>query len=330
VSKDFIKKGSAYLGVVMFSALLGGPVTASSDSFPKPDVPIRLVVPYAAGGGTDAMARAIAPELAKNLNATVVVENKPGAGTLLGTSYAAKELADGHVILVTTTAFIQTPSIYKKVPFDPIKDFIPVSLLAKVPLAFTVPAASPANSVKEYVELAKKNPESYAIGNYGTGTLSHIQGAMFVEQAGLDVAIVAYKGAAPLAADIAGEHVGGGFVDMSSMGLAKGGRIRYLAVSGDARLSFLPDVPTMTEEGFKDFEIFGWAAMFLPAGTPEDIVEKISEAAQKGMESTEFKGRLEAITYQPGGMSRAEFTDMVGRDIKMWDSLIKSVGIEPQ
>lgn len=304
-------------------------VSAADPAYPKSGVPIRLVSPYTAGGGTDTLARALAPALSQALGTTVLVENKPGAGGLIGTDLVAKAAPDGYTVLITITSLIQAPSIYKNVPFDPLKDFIPLALAARVPLALAVRADLPASNVKEFVDLAKANANNYAMGNYGTGTLSHILAATLTSQTDLDIPHVAYKGLPPLLQDLAGGQVSAGFTDMTALPLMQAGRIKFLGVSGPERMALLPQIPTLTEQGYKDFEAFGWAGIFVPAGTPAPIVERLSTEFSKAIAGPEFKAKLDSLSYSPGGIDRVEFGKMLERDSVMWNRLIKQAKIEP-
>lgn len=297
--------------------------------FPRADTPVRLTVPFAAGGGTDAMARAVSLPLQQAFGVPVVIDNRPGAGGIVGTDLVAKGSKDGHQALVTITSLIQAPSIFAKVPFDPIKDFIPVALLARVPLLLAVPGNSPHHTVDALVQAIKRDPKALTLGNYGNGTLSHILGAMFDQQAKLKLPMVAYKGAAPLAADLAAGHVHAGFIDMSSLPLEKAGKLRYIAVAGPKRLPSHPDLPTMTELGYKDFHMLGFAGLFLPAGTAPTTVAAWDKAAQAAMQTPVFKAQLDGLQYLPGGLSQAQFKTMIEQDAKTWTQLIKAVGITP-
>ncbi|GAA4414533.1 tripartite tricarboxylate transporter substrate binding protein [Quisquiliibacterium transsilvanicum] len=296
-------------------------------SYPKGNVPVRIVTPYAPGGGTDTLARTLAPQLASALKTSVVVENKPGAGGLIGADHVAKSAPDGHTILITITSLIQAPSIYTTVPFDPIKDFVPIALMARVPLVFAVRSDLPAKDVKEFVHLAKADPQKYPLGNYGTGTLSHIMASMLTSQAGLDATHVSYKGIPPLIQDLLGGQIAGGFVDLTTLPHVKSGRLKYLGVTGPSPLAQMPELQTLNGQGFKDFEVFGWAGAFVPAGTPKPIVEVLAREFTRLMSEPEYQSRLNTLSYQPGGMDRQEFGRMLGTDLQMWARLIKQANI---
>lgn len=193
--------------------------------------------------------------------------------------------------------------------------------------AFAVRSDLPASNVKEFVELAKADSKSHSLGNYGNGTLSHILAATLTSQADLDVPHVSYKGLPPMLQDLVGGQVSGGFTDMTAMPLMQAGRIKFLGVSGPERMALLPEVPTLTEQGYRDFEAFGWAGIFVPAGTPAAIVERLSTEFDKAIATPDFKAKLDSLSYSPGGIDRIAFGKMLERDSVMWSRLIKQARI---
>ncbi len=300
-----------------------------ADTFPNR--PISIVVPYPAGGTTDALARLLGNKLSEVWKETVLVENRPGASGMIGTTYVARAKPDGHTWLLTVTLFIQAPALYKSVQYDPIKDFVPLAMLARATPSFVVGGDVPANSVQEYVELVKKDPAKYgALGNYGTGSMSHIYASLLDRQAGLGVAHVPYKGAAQLTTDILGGQVAAGMGDVNSvLPHLKSGRLKVLAMTGATPTSLLPGVPTLTSLGYKDFEATGWLGLFAPAGTPPEIVAKVSQEVAGILQREDVRETLRGVGIEAEqNTSQPEFAAMVSRDAGTWAKLIKDANIQ--
>lgn len=317
--------GAAAFGL---SALLaaGSAQAQSADNYPSKN--IRFVVPYPAGGGADTMARLIGKGLNEAWGKPVVVDNRDGASGQIGTSAVAKAPADGHTLLLGITVMIQAPSLYRSLPYDVFEAFTPVTQVATSSDLFVVPADSPAKSLKEFVDLVKANPGKYSYGSYGAGTSSHIHGEMLNGQAGLDLAHVAYRGAAPLLTDVLGGQVSSAFIDLTSARpQLTSGKFRVLAITGGHRFKELPDVPTFTELGYKDYEPYGWFGVFVPAKTPTDIVAKLSTEIARIIRTPDFTGRLTEMGLTPVGNTAEEFAVIFKQDADTWANLIKTGNI---
>jgi tripartite-type tricarboxylate transporter receptor subunit TctC len=288
---------------------------------------IKVVVPYPAGGATDTLGRMVAGRL-EGWKQAAIVENRPGASGNIGSEMVAKSAPDGHTILIGITAMIQAPFLYAKMPFDPVKSFEPVVLLARSADLFVVPAATPAGNLKEFLALVKANPGKYNYGSYGNATSSHIHGEMLKVQTGADLVHVPYKGAAPLVSDLLGGQVASGFVDVASVrGHLNSGKLKVLAVTGAQRFTILPEVPTMTELGYKAFEPYGWFGVFVPAGTPKEIVAKLADEIASLVRSPEGSARIEGLGLQPGGEKADDFARIMKNDADTWDKVIREAHI---
>jgi tripartite-type tricarboxylate transporter receptor subunit TctC len=293
-----------------------------------PDKTIKVVVPYPAGGATDTLGRMVANRLDGAWKQTTIVENKPGASGNIGSDQVAKSAPDGYTVLVGITAMIQAPFLYSKMPFDPFRAFQPVGLLARSADLFVVPSSTPVNTLKEFLALVKTNPARYNYGSYGNATSSHIHGEMLKAQSGVDLMHVPYKGAAPLVTDLLGGQVTSAFVDIASIrGHLNSGKVKVLAVTGAQRFKILPDVPTMTELGYKAFEPYGWFGVFVPAGTPQEIVNKLSDEVAAMVRSPEGSARIEGLGLQAGGEKAEEFARIMKTDSEIWGKVIKESSI---
>lgn len=312
---------------LMACALLAAGAAQGQAGKAYPEKMIKVVVPYPAGGATDTLGRMVAGRL-EGWKQTTIVENRPGASGNIGSELVAKSAPDGHTVLIGITAMIQAPFLYAKMPFDPFKSFEPVVLLARSADLFVVPAASPAGNLKEFLALVKANPGKYNYGSYGNATSSHIHGEMLKTQTGADLVHVPYKGAAPLVSDLLGGQVASGFVDVASVrGHLNSGKLKVLAVTGAQRFKILPEVPTMTELGYKAFEPYGWFGVFVPSGTPKDIVAKLADEIAGLVRSPEGSARIEGLGLQPGGEKADDFARIMKNDADTWGKVIREAHI---
>ena len=294
-----------------------------------PNRVIKLVVPYPAGGSTDILARLVAAKLGEAWGQPAVVENRPGASGIIGNDLVAKAAGDGYTVLMGITALIQGQSLFAKLPYDPIRDFLPVAQLALSADLFVVQPNNPANSLKEFVELAKANPKKYNYGSYGNGTSSHLHGEMLNEQAGLDLTHVAYRGAAPQITDFLGGQLSAAFIDSGSIRQhLSSGKFKVLAVTGERRSKLAPAVPTFTELGYKAFEPYGWFGVFLPAATPAEIVNKLSTEVVRILQLHEVAARIDDLGLQISGKGAQEFAEVVKTDTPLWAKVIKDAKVK--
>ncbi|MBP0631034.1 tripartite tricarboxylate transporter substrate binding protein [Cupriavidus sp. AcVe19-1a] len=316
----------AQAGTLAGAAILGTTGQAFAQQ-PYPSKPIRLIVPYPAGGGTDTVGRLVGQRLAEILGQPVVVENKPGASGMLGNDTVAKAPADGYTLLLAITAMIQSPSLYKRMPYDVARDFTPVSLIAKSSDLFVVPNRVPASNMREFLALAKSGKLSY--GSYGNGTSSHLHGELLRQQAGIDLAHIPYKGAAPLMSAVLGGQVDSAFVDVTSANPYLGSnKFRILGITGSQRYKALPNVPTFAELGLKGFEPNGWFALFLPAGAPKDVTARLAAETARIVKLPEVSQKLAGMGLQPVGSTPQELAEVVSGDMPKWAKIVRDANIQ--
>lgn len=311
---------------VAAAAALPFAIAAAQPAYPSG--PIRIVVPYPAGGATDTLARLIAQEVQTAWGGSVIVDNRPGASGTIGGQLVAKAPPDGHTVLMGITALVQLPAMMSKMPFNPMKDLVPVIEVARSNSFLVVPAESLAANFRQFVAITKANPRRYSYGSYGNGTSAHIQGELLKMQAGLDILHVPYKGAAPLVVDLLGGQVTAGFVDAATLApYLKTGKLRAIAATGAQRSRLLPEVPTFSELGFKDFEPYGWFGMFMPAGTSPAVVTKFSDEAARVLKAPQHKAKVEALGLTPVGNKPQEFARTVTDDAVLYARIIKAARI---
>jgi tripartite-type tricarboxylate transporter receptor subunit TctC len=296
-----------------------------------PNKPVKLVVAFPPGGATDLTGRLLAGKLSEIWGQSVLVENKAGASGMIGSEQVMRSPADGYTVLVTITTHIQNPAIFAKMPYDPIKDFEPISQICLSYLALAVKPDFPAKDLKEFVALVKASPGKYTFGSFGTGTTSHILGERFARVAGLDMTHVPYKGSAPMTVDLLGGQIATAWVDVSTgTALFTANRLRPLAVSGPARAPMLPNVPNLGELGYSGFEPLGWVGVFVPAGTPKAVIDKLSSDIMRVVKMPDVQAKLNEQTLVPVGDSPESFAKTLKRDLALWAQIAAGAGIKPQ
>lgn len=292
-----------------------------------PNRPVRFVVPFAAGGSTDMVARALGPKLNEIFGQTFIVDNRPGGGTVIGTEAVARSPADGYTLLVVPAPFTINPSLLSKLPYDPLNDFTPITLINTTPLVVVVNPSVPARNIKELVALAKTRPGTLNFGSSGTGGSNHLAGELFNAMAGVKMIHVPYKGNAPALTDLVGGHVDLLFNGLTSAyPLIKSNRLRPLAVTSIKRSAVLPDMPTLDESGLKGFEAVAWNGLAGPAKTPPEAVEKLSGAIRKVLANPDMRERLKSEGSDPVGSTPAEFAKFLRDEIAKWAKVIKLSG----
>ena len=289
---------------------------------------VRIVVPQAPGGASDALARIIGQRLSERWHQPVVVENRAGAGGLIGTDAVAKSAPDGYTLLLAYDGtHAVNASLYKTLPFDPVKDFVTVATLANVPFVLAVNAASPAKDMKQFVELAKASPGKLTYGSAGNGSVNHLLGAMFGKGAGVQLVHVPYKGAAPAITDLLGGSVDAVFTSIPSVvSHIQGGRVRALAVTSSKRSAALPNVPTIAESGLAGFAVAPWFGLLAPAGTPADVVTRINDDVAALMTTKEVIDAFAAQGAEPFRTTPAEFAALLRHDIDKWAVVVRESG----
>ena len=304
-------------------ALLGAAGAPAQTAYPSQ--PIKFIVPYPAGGATDVLARMVAQKMQDSWQQTVVVENKPGAGGTIGNNQVAKAPADGHTVLFGIVALVQQMTLMK-LPYDPIKDFAPISRVAISPSLLAASPTLPINNLAEFTSLVKANPGKHSIGSYGPGTSAHLQGALLNLQSGLDLTHVPYQGGAPLVTAMMGGQLSSAFMDAGSskQHLPK---FKLLGVTGTERLSWLPNVPTLKEQGLNSYEPMGWFGLFLPGATPKPVVDKFSAETQRILKLPDVREKIEAMGLIPGGENTESFTKIVKSDADVYARIIRDAKI---
>jgi tripartite-type tricarboxylate transporter receptor subunit TctC len=293
-----------------------------------PNRPLKLVVPYPPGALTDLLARAIGERLATALKQPVVIENKPGAGGGVGAEFTAKAAPDGYTIMGgTISTHAINASLYKDLPYDPVKDFVPITLIARVPNMLVVNPAVPARDVKELIVLLKANPDKYTFASSGNGTSQHLSGELFKSMAGVEMQHIPYKGSPPALQDVVGGQVTMTFDNITTAWpLAKAGKLRALAVTTAKRSAIAPDVPTLAEAGLTGFEIGSWQGVFAPAGTPSPIVRRLNAEIVKILRTPEINERLAGLGAEIVADSPEEFAALVKSEVVKWSEVVRKSG----
>ncbi|GGE49273.1 exported protein [Agaricicola taiwanensis] len=312
------------LAVMAFGLAL--PATASAQDYPTQ--PIKLIVPGTAGGGMDVIARVIGDRIGTILKQPVVVENKPGAGGNIAVDYVAKSKPDGYTMLIGQTAhFSINPSLYSSLPFDPVKDFQPVTLLADAPNVVMVNAESPIKNLDELVAAAKASEKGLSLATPGNGTVSHLTGELFQKTAQVKFNHIPYKGAAAALTDVMGGRVDFMLSSIpTALSQIKAGKLRPIAVSAAKRSPSLPDVPTIGEQGYPGFDAGTWYGLLVPAGTPTAVVEKLNAAANEAIEADDIREKIRQEGGDSYGGTSAEFAALMKADSEKWSKVVKESG----
>ncbi|MHB2168248.1 Bug family tripartite tricarboxylate transporter substrate binding protein [Alsobacter sp. R-9] len=316
---------SALLGVTL-AAVAALPAFAQG----YPSRPIKLVVPYAAGGGTDAIARLVAQGVGERLGQSMVVENNGAAGGNVATAQAATAAPDGYTVLMANQGpMVVNPHMFKSVKVDPLAAFDPVTLIASAALVLVVPKASPIQTFEQFIEVANKNPGKLSYGSAGNGSASHLAALLLGQVAKINIVHVPYRGAGPALNDLVGGQTDFMITTLPSVvGLVEGGQLRALAVTGQGRVASLPNVPAVAEKGFPSYEATAWYGFAVPKGTPKDIVEKLREATTGAITGGALKERLAAEGATPVGNSADAFGAMMRTESARWASVIKESGFK--
>ena len=293
-----------------------------------PTKPISIVVPFPSGGTTDLVARTLADGLTKSLGQSVIVENKPGAGTTVGADYVAKAKPDGYTLLMGAVHHTVAPSVYKKLPYDFQKDLAPITTVAMVPNVLSVnPEKNTAKNVAELVALAKAKPNGLSYGSNGNGTAQHLIGTLFQLQTGTQLLHVPYKGSAPLTTDLLGGQVSMSFDSITPvLPHLKAGTLRPLAVTTDKRTTLLPDVPTLQEAGLPGFDIQTWYGVLAPAGTPKEVVNTVNAEVNKLLATPDMKSAIHAQGAELQSMTPEQFSALLKTDYQKWKGIVQASG----
>jgi tripartite-type tricarboxylate transporter receptor subunit TctC len=322
-------KPFALARALALAMLVLAPAVASAQAYPSR--PIKFIVPYPPGGGTDVVARIMNEPLATELGQPIIIENKGGAAGNVGTELAARAPADGYNILFTLSSHTINPKLYDKLPFDVEKDFVPISMATLIPQILVVHPSVPANNVQELIALAKAQPGKLNFASVGTGSPGHIAGELFKLKTGIDIVHVPYKGGGPAVTDTIGGQVQMLFVSMPAVWQhVKSGRVKAIAVTSAKRSVTAPDVPTFVESGVPEVVVDSWYGAFAPAKTPPAIVAQLNAAMVKVLAIPAVKEKLLAQGAEPSPTTQAEFDKVVKDELAKWEYVIKAANIRPE
>jgi tripartite-type tricarboxylate transporter receptor subunit TctC len=316
-----------------FNAVIGAslawPLAAHAQAFPSK--PIRILVPFAAGGPTDLMARAVGKSLSTSMGQPVIIENKPGGGGVIAMSEVARMPADGHTLVFPSILAVTNPALMANYPFDTLRDFAPLTVVGYIPHALVVRPDFAAKDLPALVAMAKANPGSINYGSSGNGTSAHLGAALFAQRADIKVTHIPYRGAAPAVQDLLGGQIQFMFLDMSSaLAQIKTGKLRALAVAPARRFAGLPDVPTVAEQGYPGFDVHGWYGLFARSGTPAPVMQALYAEVKKALDSAEIRDLFENYGIEAGGMTPEQYTELVRKDLGLWKRTVDQLQITLQ
>jgi tripartite-type tricarboxylate transporter receptor subunit TctC len=314
---------------LIVAALLGCALEAQGQAYPMRAV--RLVVPSSSGGGADITARIISPKLSEYLRQQVVVENRAGAGTMIGGEVVARAAPDGYTLLLATAPLAINPAMYKKVPYDALRDFAPITQVVSLPNLLISHPSLPVKTVKELIAFARSRPGALSFASAGVGTAPHLFMELFLEMAGLKMVHVPYKGAGPGVIGVIAGHVPLMTPTIfAALGHVRDGRLRGLGVTGAKRASGAPDIPTIAEAGVPGYEASNWFGVSAPAGTPREIVNQIHSDIVRVLQQPDIKARLSIDGAEPVGSTPDEFTAYIRAETAKWAKVVRNAGIQPE
>jgi tripartite-type tricarboxylate transporter receptor subunit TctC len=318
--------------VLLAAALAAGALSAlpAAAAEPFPAKPVRLIVPFTPGGSTDILARALGQKLAERWHQSVVIENRPGAGGAIGMELAARSPADGYTMVMGHIGTLAAnPALYPRLPYDPVRDFAPVTLVAMVPNVLVVGPAVQSASVAEFIALAKSKPGKLDYGSGGNGSAAHLAMEYFKLKAGIDLQHVPYKGTAPALADLLGGQIAVILTGLPPvLQQVKAGKLRMLGVASKTRLKNFPDLPTLAESGVPGFEATQWYGLLVPAGTPKDIVAKLHRDTVAALADPVVNERLASEGAEPVGNTPEQFAAFIQSEIDLWGKVIRTTGMK--
>lgn len=308
--------------------VFGAFVASAALSQDYPSRPIRIIVPFPAGGTADLLARQIGQTMSEALRQQVVIENRTGAGGNIGADLAAKSKPDGYTLLMgTVSTHAINPNLYPRMPYDPVKDFAPVMMVAKMPNLLVVHPSVPAFNVAELIALAKARPGALAFASAGNGTSQHLSGELFKKMAGVDMIHVPYKGNAPAVTDLVGGQVQVMFDNIPvSLQQVRAGKLRALAVTGLARSPVLPELPTLAEAALPGYSITSWFGLYAPSGTSPQIIERLNRETNKALATVQFRRRLTDQGIEPAGGTPGQFADFMRAELVKWGKIVRESG----
>jgi tripartite-type tricarboxylate transporter receptor subunit TctC len=311
---------------VCVALLIAAPWAVHAQSFPSK--PVRIIAPFPPGAGTDTLSRTLSGPLSRSLGQSIVVENRPGGGTVVGTEVAARAPADGHTLLIIANSFTINPAVRSKLPYDALKDFSGVARIASTPMVLAVHPSLPARSLKELIALARARPGELTYATSGAGTGHHLAGELFKSLAKIDLIHVPYQGGAPATTAVVGGHTSVLLVNVLSVApQAAAGRLRPLAVTSPGRVAVLKDVPTVAESGFPGFDTAIWFGSVVPSATPKEAVDRLSAEILRALQLPEVKDVITKIGLDPSGLGAAEFGAFIRSELQRNEKIARAVNL---
>ena len=299
---------------------------AAADSYPNR--PIRYIIPYAVGGGTDILGRIVAQKLSERLGQQVVVDNRPGATAIIGSEILARSAPDGYTMMTANIAHGANPYLHKELPYDTIRDFAPVTLMAVLPNLLVVHPSVPAKSVPEFIALAKSKPGQLTYGTAGGGSANHLAMELFKVSTGTNIIHVPYKGGGPAVVDLVGGQINAIFLTVPpALQHVRAGKLRALGISSNQRSAALPDVPTVMEAGVPGFEVYEWQGIVVPAGTPKAIIDRLHRDITHVLELPDVRERISGLGAEVKAGTPAEFAQFIRRELALWAKVVKQAGL---
>ncbi|MBY0324412.1 MAG: tripartite tricarboxylate transporter substrate binding protein [Reyranella sp.] len=331
VSSSLLSRRESLVRAASLLAFAAAPATASAQPSGYPTKPVKLVIPYPPGGGTDITGRAMAQKLSDFLGQSVVIENKPGATGMIGAASVAKSAPDGYTVLFGAASEMAiNASLFKNMTYDPRSDFEPVTLVATFPLVFIAPATT-TQSLKELIEAARAKPDTVSYGSIGSGSPQHLAAELLSSMAKAKFLHIPYKGSGPLVQDAVGGHVNMAVSSVPpAVPLVRSGKLRALAVTSSARSEALPDVPTMAELGFAGYEFNTWVGVAVPKGTPKEVVDRLRDGMVAALAASEVQATLRDQGAVPAGTTAEQFRQFVHDEVAKSDRIVSQAGIQPE
>ncbi len=305
------------------------PAPGPSGALDYPTGVVRIVIPYLPGGSAEAQTRFLASELQKQWGKPVIIENKPGAGTTIGAAYVATQKPDGHTLYLASTSHTVTPSLYKSLPYDPIKSFEQISMVSTSPFLILVKGDSDIKTLADLVQLVKSKPGTMSWASSGVGAGPYLSGQLFKTKSGLDVVHVPFTGTPPSLNAVLGGHVNYVFADITSLPLVRSGQLRALAVTTPKRSLLVPDVSTFAEAGIPGIEVSNWSSVIAPAGTPKDIVAFLNASIVKALQLPEVQASYQKLGFVPQSSTSEEVTSFMRSEMQKYADVIKNAGLQP-
>jgi tripartite-type tricarboxylate transporter receptor subunit TctC len=307
-----------------------GEIRGQAETYPNR--PIRLIVPFGPGGGSDYVGRLVGQKLTEQMGQQVVVDNRPGAASLVGTEIVARAAPDGYTLCLCDVGFTINPAYYRKTSYDALKDFDPITVVAETPYILVVNPGLPyAGSLKEFIAAAKAQPGKINVGSAGSGSGTHFSGELFKLRAGINITHVPYKGAGASTADVAAGHIQSTMsTPPATLGLAKGGRVKILASAGAKRSSVMPDVPTFAESGVPGVLVTNWYSVMSVAGTPKPVLKRLHDELLRAIAAPHMRERLATAALEPAPNTPEQFRKMIAEELQRWSRVMKEAGIRQE